>query len=109
MSQAVRRTDIPGLPVRRGKVRDIYELDAKRLLFVATDRISAFDVILDEPIPDKGKVLTRLSVFWFEYLGDEVISHMEKYLDSPEAVADFDERLADHAEKIGRASCRERV
>jgi phosphoribosylaminoimidazole-succinocarboxamide synthase len=51
-----------------GKVRDIYQVDPDRLLIVATDRISAFDVVLDEPIPDKGRVLTGLSVHWFDYL-----------------------------------------
>jgi phosphoribosylaminoimidazole-succinocarboxamide synthase len=62
-------TTIPGLPVRRGKVRDIYEL-GDRLLLVATDRISAFDCVLPTGIPDKGRVLTGLSVFWFRYLNE---------------------------------------
>ena len=51
-----------------GKVRDIYQVDADRLLIVASDRISAFDVVLDDPIPDKGRVLTGLSLHWFDYL-----------------------------------------
>ena len=51
-----------------GKVRDLYEIDAKRMLMVATDRLSAFDVILPQPIPDKGKILTAISNFWFEKL-----------------------------------------
>lgn len=60
---------VPGLThMASGKVREIYEIDADRLLFVATDRISAFDVVFDEPIPDKGSVLTGLSRFWFERL-----------------------------------------
>jgi len=63
----VRETNLPGLPVRRGKVRDIYDL-GDRLLLVATDRISAFDWVLPTPIPDKGRVLTRLAAFWFERL-----------------------------------------
>lgn len=54
--------------VGSGKVREIYRIDDDRLLFVATDRISAYDVILDDPIPDKGRVLTGLSLHWFEYL-----------------------------------------
>lgn len=66
---AVVETKLPGLPVRRGKVRDIYDL-GDTLLMVATDRISAFDWVLPTPIPDKGRVLTGLSVFWFEYLGE---------------------------------------
>ncbi len=61
---------IPGVPlVNRGKVRDVYDL-GDALLFVATDRLSAFDVVLPVGIPGKGKVLTGISVFWFEYLGD---------------------------------------
>ena len=58
-----------------GKVRDLYEIDAKRMLMVATDRLSAFDVILAEPIPDKGKILTAISNFWFDKLADVVPNH----------------------------------
>jgi phosphoribosylaminoimidazole-succinocarboxamide synthase len=63
-------TRIPGLPVRRGKVRDVYDL-GDRLLLIATDRISAFDWILPTPIPDKGCILTQLSLFWFRKMGVE--------------------------------------
>jgi phosphoribosylaminoimidazole-succinocarboxamide synthase len=62
-------SSIPGLPVRRGKVRDVYDL-GDRLLLVATDRISAFDWILPTPIPEKGRILTQLSAFWFQLLGE---------------------------------------
>jgi len=65
-------TDYPLL--KRGKVREVYDL-GKNLLFIATDRISAYDSILPTPIPDKGKVLTQLSVFWFNYFSDVVHSH----------------------------------
>jgi phosphoribosylaminoimidazole-succinocarboxamide synthase len=62
----------------RGKVRDVYDVEGDRLLLVATDRISAFDVVLPEPIPDKGRVLTGLSLFWFErttdLVGNQVLS-----------------------------------
>ncbi|WP_397378666.1 phosphoribosylaminoimidazolesuccinocarboxamide synthase [Pseudomonas sp.] len=58
-----------------GKVRDLYEIDDKRMLMVATDRLSAFDVILSEPIPDKGKILTAISNFWFDKLKDLVPNH----------------------------------
>src|SRR5574344_1620075 len=58
-----------------GKVRDLYEIDDKRMLMVASDRLSAFDVILDEPIPEKGKILTAISNFWFEKLKDLVPNH----------------------------------
>ena len=62
-------TSLPGLPVRRGKVRDIYDL-GDHLLLVATDRISAFDFVLPTGIPDKGRVLTQISAFWFDLLGE---------------------------------------
>ncbi|MDF3196927.1 phosphoribosylaminoimidazolesuccinocarboxamide synthase [Pseudomonas sp. 1928-m] len=58
-----------------GKVRDLYEVDDKRMLMVATDRLSAFDVILNEPIPEKGKILTAISNFWFDKLKDLVPNH----------------------------------
>jgi len=63
----VLETSIPGLPVKRGKVRDIYDL-GDRLLLVSTDRISAFDWVLPTGIPDKGRVLTRIAAFWFDLL-----------------------------------------
>lgn len=58
-----------------GKVRDLYEIDDKRMLMVATDRLSAFDVILEQPIPEKGKILTAISNFWFDKLADLVPNH----------------------------------
>ena len=62
-------SNLPGLElIRRGKVRDVYSVDPDRLLIVATDRISAFDVILGSGIPDKGRVLTQISLFWFQFL-----------------------------------------
>src|SRR6516225_7939579 len=61
-------SNIAGYPVRRGKVRDVYDL-GDRLVIVATDRISAFDWVLPTAIPDKGRVLTALSLFWFDFLG----------------------------------------
>jgi phosphoribosylaminoimidazole-succinocarboxamide synthase len=68
----------------RGKVRDIYDIDAQRLLIVATDRLSAFDVVLPDPIPGKGVVLTSISNFWFEHLEDVVANHLTGI--EPEAV-----------------------
>jgi phosphoribosylaminoimidazole-succinocarboxamide synthase len=65
---ALLESHLPGLPVRRGKVRDVYDLGDK-LLLVATDRISAFDWVMPTGIPDKGRILTQLSAFWFELLG----------------------------------------
>jgi phosphoribosylaminoimidazole-succinocarboxamide synthase len=76
MSAVISQTDFPDLKLRgRGKVRDIYDL-GDRLLIVATDRLSAFDVVLPTPIPDKGKVLTQLSLFWFEKLAHIVPHHL---------------------------------
>jgi phosphoribosylaminoimidazole-succinocarboxamide synthase len=73
---ALRETNFPGLaPSARGKVRDIYDL-GDQLLIVATDRLSAFDVIMPTPIPDKGKVLTQISLFWFDLLKDVVPNHV---------------------------------
>jgi len=74
--KVLRETDFSGLtPSARGKVRDIYDLGDK-LLIVATDRLSAFDVILPTPIPDKGRVLTQLSLFWFDLLRSVISNHV---------------------------------
>jgi phosphoribosylaminoimidazole-succinocarboxamide synthase len=62
------QSHVPGYPCRRGKVRDVYDL-GDRLVIVATDRISAFDWVLPTPIPDKGRVLTALTLFWLDRLG----------------------------------------
>jgi phosphoribosylaminoimidazole-succinocarboxamide synthase len=76
MTKPLTRTDFPDLKlINRGKVRDLYDL-GDALLLVATDRISAYDVIMNEPIPHKGEVLTRLSLFWFELLKDVVPNHL---------------------------------
>jgi phosphoribosylaminoimidazole-succinocarboxamide synthase len=61
--------------LRRGKVREVYEVDARHLLLVASDRVSAFDVVMREPIPRKGAVLTQISAFWFERLAGVIASH----------------------------------
>ncbi len=79
MTEAVLTTDFPGLTlVHRGKVRDMYAIDGhdELLLMVATDRISAYDVVMDDPVPGKGSVLTELSLFWFDLLGDIVENHL---------------------------------
>ena len=75
MNPVVLETNLSGLTLaRRGKVRDVYDL-GEHLLIVATDRISAFDYVLGSGIPDKGKVLTQISAFWFDHLGDLVPHH----------------------------------
>jgi phosphoribosylaminoimidazole-succinocarboxamide synthase len=76
MSKLLMQTDFPGLNlVARGKVRDIYDL-GESLLLVTSDRISAFDVIMNEPIPDKGFVLTQISAYWFRQMEDIVPNHI---------------------------------
>src|SRR3979411_949014 len=69
-------SDLPLKRLARGKVRDVYEVDSDRLLLVATDRVSAYDVVMAEPIPMKGAVLTQMSAWWFRRLGDAVRHHM---------------------------------
>src|SRR6266568_929981 len=77
MSNALLQTDLGSLPLAaRGKVRDIYAVGDKQLLFIATDRISAFDHVLGSGIPDKGRILTQLSLFWFDFLKDTVRNHL---------------------------------
>jgi phosphoribosylaminoimidazole-succinocarboxamide synthase len=95
MSAPVLATNLPGFPRHQGKVRDIYDL-GDRLLLVASDRISAFDVVMNEPIPDKGRILTTLSAFWFRYLKDLVPNHLLslKVDDFPAALHSHKEMLA---------------
>jgi phosphoribosylaminoimidazole-succinocarboxamide synthase len=77
MNAALLQTDLGSLPLlARGKVRDIYAIDEDQLLFIATDRISAFDHVLATGIPDKGRILTQLSLFWFDFLKDYVPNHL---------------------------------
>jgi len=77
MTTALLQTDLGSLPLTaRGKVRDIYALTEKQLLFIASDRISAFDHVLGSGIPDKGRILTQLSLFWFDFLKDTVKNHL---------------------------------
>ena len=79
MPKAVITTDCPNLTLlHRGKVRDMYEIPGHgdKLLMVATDRISAYDVVMADPVPGKGKILTEISLFWFKLLGDIVPNHL---------------------------------
>jgi phosphoribosylaminoimidazole-succinocarboxamide synthase len=90
----IRETHFAGItPVARGKVRDIYDLGDK-LLIVATDRLSAFDVILPTPIPDKGRVLTQLSLFWFSLLRDLMPNHVLSATDFPSPFDKHEDELA---------------
>jgi phosphoribosylaminoimidazole-succinocarboxamide synthase len=93
-TRIIRETQFAGLtPAARGKVRDIYDLGDK-LLIVATDRLSAFDVILPTPIPDKGRVLTQLSLFWFNLLKDVIPNHVLSSTDFPAPFDKFTDDLA---------------
>ena len=75
MTEAVFETNLSGL-LYRGKVRDTYDLGDDRLLMVASDRISAFDVVMDQPIPGKGIILTQMSSFWFEVIEHVMPNHV---------------------------------
>ncbi len=98
MTDAITTTDLPALKlIHRGKVRDMYEIPGHddKLLMIATDRISAYDVVMNDAIPGKGRVLTQLSLFWFELLGDVVENHLitadvEQY---PEVCKPYTEQL----------------
>ncbi|SHO50648.1 phosphoribosylaminoimidazolesuccinocarboxamide synthase [Desulfopila aestuarii] len=98
MTEPMITTDFPGLNlVHRGKVRDMYSIPGHedKLLMVATDRISAYDVIMNSPIPGKGAVLTKLSLFWFDLLGDIVENHLitAKVEEYPEACQPYVDHL----------------
>ncbi|BBO21802.1 MAG: phosphoribosylaminoimidazole-succinocarboxamide synthase [Rhodocyclaceae bacterium] len=93
MSQTVYESRIASLPlIARGKVRDIYAVGEQQMLIVTSDRLSAFDVILPDPIPDKGRVLTAVSSFWFERLAHIVPNHLTGI--DPESVVQGEEERA---------------
>ncbi len=99
------QTDFPGIERHaRGKVRDVYRVDG-RLLIVATDRISAFDYILLTGIPDKGRVLTQLSIFWFDFLKDLVPTHFltAEVQEYPEPLLPFRRQLEGRSMLVKRA------
>jgi phosphoribosylaminoimidazole-succinocarboxamide synthase len=106
LDPVVLRTDFPDLKLHAsGKVRDVYQLDNERLLFVATDRISAFDYVLATGIPHKGWVLTQISLFWFDFLSDIVPNHLitaevEQY---PQAMQKYAEVLRGRSMIVQRA------
>src|SRR5712671_4990903 len=100
------RSDLPLQRISQGKARDVYAVDADRLLLVATDRISAFDVVMGEAVPDKGRVLTQMSAWWCRQL-DGVVDHHLMSADTEEIVRSVP-ALVPHREAIeGRATlCR---
>jgi phosphoribosylaminoimidazole-succinocarboxamide synthase len=94
--------------LRRGKVREVYEVDAGHLLVVASDRVSAFDVVMREPIPRKGAVLTQISAFWFELLADVFPSHYltartKEILERVPQLEGLEEQIAGRAMLVRRA------
>ncbi len=100
------QTNLPGVTLwKRGKVRDVYDLGGERLLIVATDRLSAFDVVLPTGIPGKGKLLTQLSLFWFRLLSGVVPNHVvtadvDEY---PAEVARYRDQLEDRSMVVVKA------
>jgi phosphoribosylaminoimidazole-succinocarboxamide synthase len=104
-AQVVRETHFPNLKLlNRGKVRDIYEV-GDNLIIVTTDRMSAFDVVMDDPIPDKGKILTKISLFWFEKTSSIIGNHVitadpDKY---PESCKPYKEYLLDRSMLVYKA------
>lgn len=98
VTSVILQTEITDVPCRHGKVRDIYDL-GDSLLFIATDRISAFDVIMKTGIPHKGQVLTQISKFWFEFLADQVENHLITM-----NVADYPAPFCDHADQLAGRS-----
>jgi phosphoribosylaminoimidazole-succinocarboxamide synthase len=100
--QVMAASELPLERIGRGKVRDIYAVDAERLLLVATDRVSAFDVVMREPVPIKGAVLTQLSAWWFRQLGATVAHHMIS-ADASEIVAAVPALAPHRAAIAGRA------
>jgi phosphoribosylaminoimidazole-succinocarboxamide synthase len=100
MQPVLRESSLPAVKLfSRGKVRDVYEAGSDRLLVVATDRLSAFDVVMEQGIPDKGRVLTQLSCFWFELLKDSVQSHF-----ITANAADFPAQFAPYADQLAGRS-----
>jgi phosphoribosylaminoimidazole-succinocarboxamide synthase len=104
MSEVVLQTDIAGIEPNRGKVRDIYDLGDK-LLIVATDRISAFDVVMANGIPYKGMVLTQISLFWFDFLSGDVEHHLitDDVSSFPAPFCEFADRLAGRSMLVKKA------
>jgi phosphoribosylaminoimidazole-succinocarboxamide synthase len=96
----VTETRFSGFPVRRGKVRDVYDL-GDEVLLVATDRISAYDVVLPTPIPGKGAMLTRISRFWFDFLSDSVPHHLIEVI-TDQAPAGLESHLSELRDRTMR-------
>lgn len=102
----IRETQLPGVKLfSRGKVRDVYEVSGERLLVVATDRLSAFDVVMGEGIPDKGRVLTQLSCFWFNFFRRVIPHHFltARMADFPKELRPFSDQLQGRSMLVEKA------
>src|ERR1051326_492610 len=105
LNRILLQTDFPDLTLHaRGKVRDLYSLNGE-LLFVATDRISAFDYVLGTGIPEKGRVLTQLSLFWFDFLKGTVKNHLvtAKVDDYPAPLKKYSDQLRGRSMLVAKA------
>jgi len=102
--QSLISSSLPIQNVRRGKVRDVYDLGSS-LLIVATDRVSAFDVVMNEPIPDKGKILTQVANFWFDATKDILPNHLisTKVSDYPNELRDYADQLEGRSVLVKKA------
>ena len=103
MNEPILETNLP-FPVRRGKVRDVYDV-GEHLLLVATDRISAYDCVMPDGIPDKGKLLTQLSLFWFEFFKNDVPNHLvaTHVADFPQSVRPYRDLLSGRSVLVKKA------
>src|ERR1700684_3924756 len=100
------KTNFPDLKLRAsGKVRDVYDINDEQLLFVASDRISAFDYVLATGIPHKGRVLSQISLFWFDFLSDIVANHLitADVAQYPEALQQYADQLRGRSMIVRRA------
>lgn len=96
----VKNTTIKSLPLlQQGKVRDVYAVGDDHLLMIATDRLSAFDVVLPEPLPGKGKILTQVALFWFDQMADVIPNHLSTEITLEEVLPD----AAEYAQASGRS------
>src|SRR5437763_2717466 len=103
MAPATMQSNLP-FPVRRGKVRDVYDV-GEQLLIVATDRISAFDCVMPNGIPDKGRILTALTLFWFKKFDREFENHLitADVHEDPPALREFGEQLRGRSMLVKKA------
>ena len=100
---ALYESHIPGLKLLgRGKVRDLYEVDDERLLIVTSDRLSAYDVVMQEPVPGKGRILTAMSMFWFDMMADIIPNQLVEVSFQADPLVSYGEkRRLPHSKLLG--------